>query len=998
MQPAGSVPHKGSENPIPLPAAAASQPDLEPIAIAARDALSDHEDDWGMIYGSQRPLPESSNAALKNVHPSKSIALPVVEISKKAAPRPFKEPWVNRFIESIGKVVTTSMELVNEKEKIPEALIKFGIGKVERVPKEGGEEEVRVGGEAKQLPAMARKGASLFFELGLGVNDKFDRFIANYNPDFTISSRSHQDFNEALNWMLLDEYSPPEGQIAKIFEELKNLEMPPSLAIYREPISHWLLAERETKCLHASIDFAGYKETEAKECLRLIVRHLLEKKVEQLATRFANLFDEQLPGTIHAHLCNELAIPIVRIELEKVGEIIRHMKWGKLVDECVAKFRDFAKATNISLEARNERLKKLNSQSEDAVHLADGTMQSAYVGNPKDSTAHPITQKVENERRLNHNFAAARDSEEQAFFREKVNLALEMFLPTDADSIQFWKDQISLPKPFEELLDQAKSLAEQIVDPRVMAIFNAAPGWLRDNVEGLIVDRVKKFAVNMALDVIVTKLDRFTDPDKLDEMLHQKILPGLMPVLLQQIMGQEIKQLIVLSDKTTLQERTTLAKLLCTHKAKINDYAQVKQLYESNKNEASLRMLEQTQQELDNAAQPLRDCIRSFWNKQKLALELQPDQLEKAISLTIDDLEKRVSNKANSPESILADLSESYKPKATLSNRFKHIMRRAMRDVPAKKRRDLYEGNGKVVEDIQKFLRERVKKKLSKEDLALIKDGDIDSESQVFLNSLIEKIRNRQLSQNDFTVNDIDDFFTQYFAEMDAAKQSLKTYISLIEEVLKMTTFGGAIKTLVPLFVKSKMKAATQDLRASPEMVFNILSSALPEALDKETLDDLIYTPSSAPKEPLRQSLRELKAQGDAAGVANHELTKQRVGLQKQMIGVATLAERFIRLNIEWASDHDPDAKVRMALNFATKGIIYNCIGKPTELAENILKIYKSLLGNQFRLKDVVYKVVDTAFKAIYNEWKYQEETRQRVIALSRPVPASAPAAIGLKK
>jgi len=171
--------------------------------------------------------------------------------------------------------------------------------------------------------------------------------------------------------------------------------------------------------------------------------------------------------------------------------------------------------------------------------------------------------------------------------------------------------------------------------------------------------------------------------------------------------------------------------------------------------------------------------------------------------------------------------------------------------------------------------------------------------------------------------------------------------------------------------LESVLKKATKDLRNSPEFLFSVLADELPGALDKDALDDIIYVPPSGPKDPLRAELKALKDKNDVAAVANHELTKQRALYQNQMLTVATLVHQLVHVTIDWESDHNDSAAVRGLLNWLTKKAIYSSLGTPKELADNINKVKNSLLGSQFRTKDIAYQVIELAVNSLYKQWQH---------------------------
>lgn len=913
---------------------------LEPIALPPPginqegDVDFTHDEflqDFAIVNPKRKHYPERKLEELK------------VEIipTKKSLPTQFNDLYLNKFVTSMGHISNTAIDVVYEES------LK---GKESNPPQP---EKARVNYSAKlaNAPEYAKKTAHLFLSVSLGINEKFHKL--------DLSVKTSPEINQAISWLTTNEYIDSKGQTETLLISLRKAKLDAHQEKYREIFIEWLLSSADNRPL---IPLANVKD--AKECLVALVNHLLSMKVEQLTKRIVEQLGDKLPDTLHKFLKDHVG-SLISIEASKAGSIIESLRydWNSFVDQTVSHLKDFVIGTNESLAAKERSRKNYKEGIESELdRKTDKEMREAYVnkGKPHNIT---VTSKLD----LANAYLIAekhnRAEGEQNWLSANINKIVDiMFAPDlktieenhqnpqetrspDEQSVDFWNNQIELPEQWKSLVEQSKKLAEEMIDPKVITFFQGIPAWLGGDIKQLIISRLKNYTVKLIIREVLEKIDSYTHPDKIEELLALKILPAVQPVLAKFIVKHEIVEVLKAYDlKKPSEAFGNLSKLLYEY-----------HLQDDNRKNPV----------------PLNNLFQHILDKEIPAVKFDGAAFAKISTALVKDLNDKMKDipKDMSYKEFMGYLHQVHKTEEDDSpaSRMKHSLSNLTTQkelTAAFDHRLSIKESDQVSEPYNKFVADfkvKVRKSLSSSDSKALSDAEISAHVAKFLEDFYHHLQTLKKKHPEFNKNSIEVFFKSYFDSKQTAVDSLVIYSDLLKEVVQMTTLSGFNKTASSLLLgpiyRKVVDAVAKDIRSSPEFLINLLAEELPDALDAPTLFDVIYTASSGPKGPLRDELFKLQQENNIEAIKKHPLTTQRQEFDKAMLKTCHLAHRLIH------------QKVKGDGAAIEKGVSV-LVGSPTELAANITQVYRKLLGSQFRTKDLVYKLLPLAVDTLHGKWK----------------------------
>lgn len=882
----------------------------------------------------------------------------------------YKEAYFNQLGAALGTVLDTSARLIYDRE-VKTLLVKPAPGQLPVVDPEADKKKIaallHTGLEA--MPDLAKKAAEVFMQIGIGVNLQFENAVD--SQDF--NAPASPELETLFKWLLQDEGKAVAVNTAELTIEL-NKKLSKDLQRYLEGLFTWMSSDR-VELIRNHLKLENYNEDSAKETLLEIVKGLVALKVNRQAAQIVAKLQNQLPAIAEKFLRQDVMKAIGKAELAKVFELIKKMNWNQLIDGSVEDIRNHMRSTKASMDAyetymnskkaeRSEAIEKLDRLTLNEIHdIAYGHLLRGFAT----PTSHSIIQKIS--KNAAH-YESTLPQEERAFYTKTSKDILKIFVPKNYEELLELYDKLNLPEELKSMREEVKQLAAQLLDKKTHDFISKAPRKVGEFVklfEESILGAVRKAAAQQMVELIQTKVNKYTNPDKLNEF----ILKRLMPIALQEMYREVAKNAFEVHFKNSKEQPGLVAQT-----AELRRNANAKP------------------EDEEERLKGIRDSIKAKldkWSKETApSLKNEghdPKTVEAGIEAFIAKLEETVQE-AKTEAEVQAAIVALYTPApADLYGDAQKYMAKKIDFFAAQfelwlqgneiARRAIYEDLGKefkgrdqkafepLVEGIRKNLME-IQKTLNKPYEQKLKDKAVGPEDRPIA---ISKAY-------------IQDFLNRHF-QGEASKMDV--YVDLINQTVLLSDKNGYAWVIDWFKDKAKtgLLTATKDLRLSPAYALEMAAKSLPKALTYEALDDLLYGPDGLNASKEAEALHKLKGwvvafkrnlenttdnlQKAKSEKARADITQAQAKLKEEIRNTENLIAKhpLTEQNAKLKAEFDKIGALTQDLVPQLRGMTTIVTGGAEGISRTMQDLVGKILGTQIRTKGLVFVLLDRIARSL---------------------------------
>jgi hypothetical protein len=850
------------------------------------------------------------------------------------------------------------------------------------------------------------------------------------------------NYTNMLEWLISNEFDKEHTEehrkairLECATEVAKDLE--PFQITYMQHALSWIFDREPNKSFADYVGISDLKSEpygQAKAVCRIVLKKLVDIKVRLYCAELNEVLQRRLSDLVVKQMRDHIIRPLVRVETEHLMETIRRLDWKDVIDGVVSTVYEHTNAYLAGKEkqqlwlskrthAEKTLLEKWEAYKKNPENLAredqERFAQNAEVlaseygelrmlqnnqfwqgfcshtqENSNKHTVHPVVQAIVNDRIARANEVKAKHSEQEnthIFFIQKAEQIVDILLTSDMQAINFWCQHLSLDEEIKKIILHGVQLIKNTEIAKSEFLTHIKESLKSENVRNLTnlvikwgVDEIRETLKTILTQKLKAKLDQYSDPDELKEILTENLMPKvLIPKLVQMMAQARIYQL--LDAYAAIFFEITQELKPDVEKQKISQL--LKKLYADTNAilpNAKLESLGMTQEKFDAAVSPyvnsLVEKLRQVRTNPYYETYTPEDTQIFLNNYGNKKAEELTQNKSKQPW--LIDFCENL-----------HSYYAFFYNLVEEKNEEM--ANAKAVE-IQKMMFTDVQmseKGLTRE--------TFDSIVLPLFNDLAASLRKDRVKPafEKITLEVIKKMMVEFNKETTKDLDKRPQYGNLIHNLLiKMSTFSntktseGITRFGYDDTIKNNCTEALirgmNDIRKSPDVTLELLMESFTTMFAAgEPVKSILFGEGGLTRQELRDQLRTLNREKEELEKTNYEgVNAERLNAVQAKIDNHRLSKTQASFNLHLRNltnliyDLAMDmAGEKVASKFGGIGVIKSltqrvakgaALGTPNDFYELVKDLYQKVLGDHTRNKSLVYKVVDDLITALFNESK----------------------------
>lgn len=491
-------------------------------------------------------------------------------------PVQFEHKYLNDTAAEVIRIASDSADLIYEKDVAPViALIQQG---------------------SKGIPDLLKTIAGVILKLGQAANKHYGTVIEKSELSGIVTN----ELRNLVHWLCLNDFTSNRQERNDYKTQLYNkvrlrlaVDIRTEMKHYLEPTLHWLLqTDHQTPFKNCFDINENYNEEHAKEMLGAAVHVLIEFKIDLYAQYVNSILQNNLPQIVQTYLRENVAKMAANEEMKTLLTVIKELPWSNLVDDAInfVHYHLIAYVNGIKAQEAYEKNQKEDRELQQRITLYKARIAAkannaeeiriqdeaksdlAFIANNHEKTKeqsfwtafadtkiNPIEYAIHPTVRANEVEAQAQANHE--FFGELANQLLDLALPGDKNNIDSWLDKLTVPPQFKEIIEHTKNIVKEVVSPALLGIMSLPPAWQRkisEETANIVIIELKKWLKEILVLTLEEKLTQYADPDEIDEMMADQLLPN---VIIPQMIQTTAKHVLFLNVKGFSQDFTNLVGL-----------------------------------------------------------------------------------------------------------------------------------------------------------------------------------------------------------------------------------------------------------------------------------------------------------------------------------------------------------------------------------------------------------------------------------------------------
>lgn len=497
----------------------------------------------------------------------------------------FEDAYLNQAAQETVRIASDSADLIYHR-KIAPIIAAFQQG-------------------SKGIPELLKTIAGVVLKLGQAANKHYGAMIDKHE----VSGLITHEFHNFLHWLCLNDFTTDrieriqyKNQLYSKVRERLIRSLRPEMKDYLDPVLQWTLqSDHQLPFKENFKNFNSYNEEISKETLCATVQILIEFKVDLYSQYVDRVLQDNLPRIVHDYLRDNLAKMAAGEEIKHVLRVIKELPWTNLVDEVVVilhghltAFINGVKAQENFIKSQNEDRElqqrialykariaavprdddeiRIQAQAksdlaaieEEQERLKKTRFLSALIETKKTEiqyVIHPSVRAVAEAEIKHQDTANALAQTNHEFFSELADQIIDFLLPGDKVNIDFWLSKLTIPSEFKEIVEHTKKIAREVVSPAMLGILSLPQVWqdkIMDEAANIVVMEMKKWLKDILMHTLNEKLTQYADPDELNELMADQILPE---VIIPQLIQTTAKHVLLIDLTSYSQDFTNLVNL-----------------------------------------------------------------------------------------------------------------------------------------------------------------------------------------------------------------------------------------------------------------------------------------------------------------------------------------------------------------------------------------------------------------------------------------------------